>query len=284
MRRRAGAIVFVAVVALAVGLFVIWLAQGRVDQSRIYCQNHLRLLAQHSEQAGVEMPPAALGGAWVSPNVPAGTVGNPALPPDQRLSWVVPLLPLVDQTRYEPAKLAPQLDRATAWNSPKNSPAGRVPFSLVQCPAKPPPEGSEYAVTQYVGNGGVGPDAATVSLIKLPPAPLRAPPNAGCFRYDRATPYSVITDGLSNSVLFAETSNDLGPWIRGGPATVRSYLPKSSKVVLGADGQFGGNHPLGANFGFADASVRFLTDRTTPAVVEGLFTIAGGGTDPLPGE
>ena len=277
MRRRVVVIVLVGVLALALGVFVIWLAQGRVDQSRIYCQNHLRVLAQHSEQAGLELPPGALAGPWLpaqAPNVPAGTVWHPTLPPDQRLSWVVPLLPLIDQKRYETATLAPQLDLAAAWDAPKNASVGRARLALVECPGNPPPESSGFAFTQYIGNGGVGPDAATGSLS----------PKSGCFRYDRATPYTAITDGLSTSVLFAETSNELGPWIRGGPATVRSYLPKSSKVMLGADGQFGGNHPLGANFGFADGSVRFLTDRTTPAVIEGLFTSAGGGTDPLPGE
>jgi len=273
MRRRVGVIVLVGVLALALGVFITWLAQGRLDQSRVYCQNHLRVLAQHSEQAGLELLPAALAGPAQSLNVPAGTVGPPSLPPDQRLSWVVPFLPFVDQKRYETATLAPQLDRAAAWDASKNASVGRARLALVECPGHPPPE-SDFALTQYVGNGGVGPDAAMASLS----------PKSGSFRYDRATPYSAITDGLSTSVLFAETSNELGPWIRGGPATVRSYLPKSSKVVLGTDGQFGGNHPLGANFGFADGSVRFLTDRTTPSVIEGLFTIAGGGSDPLPGE
>jgi prepilin-type processing-associated H-X9-DG protein len=288
MRRRTGLLVVFGVVAVALGLFVVWLAQGRVDQSRVYCQNHLRLLAQHSEQAGLELPPGAVAGPWVpvqSPTVPAGTVWNPSLPPDQRLSWVVPLLPLMDQKRYEVAVLAPRLNRAVAWNALPNGPVGRVRLALVVCPGNPPPEGADYEVTQYVGVGGAGPDAAALALLtQPPPLPPLAPPKAGCFRYDRATPYASITDGLSTSALFAETSTDLGPWLRGGPATIRCYLPQSPRAVLGPDGQFGGNHHLGANFAFADGSVRFLTDRTTPAVIEGLFTVAGGGTDPLPGE
>lgn len=276
MRRRVSVFVLAGFVALALGFFIVWLAQGRVDQSRIYCQNHLRNLAQQSEQAGLELPPGALVGPWIpaqAPNIPAGTVGPLSLPPDQRLSWAVSLLPFIDQKRYEPAPLAAQLDRAAPWDASANASVGRVRLALVECPGNPLPE-SDYAVTQYVGNGGVGPDAAA--------GPLS--PRSGCFRYDRMTPYLAITDGLSTSVLFAETSNELGPWIRGGPGTVRSYLPKSAKAVLGTGGQFGGNHPLGANFGFADGSVRFLTDRTTPAVIEGLFTIASGGTDPIPGE
>ena len=61
-------------------------------------------------------------------------------------------------------------------------------------------------------------------------------------------------------------------------------LETGARPAIGSGGQFGGNHPRGGNFAFADGSVRFLTDRTSPGVLEGLFTIAGGTSDPLPGE
>lgn len=86
-------------------------------------------------------------------------------------------------------------------------------------------------------------------------------------------------------MLFAEVSSDLGPWLRGGPATIRPFDPTAgAKPPIGAGGQFGGNHPGGGLFAFADTSVRFLTDRTSPDVLRGLFTIAGGKADPVPGE
>ena len=53
--------------------------------------------------------------------------------------------------------------------------------------------------------------------------------------------------------------------------------------LQGSDGQFGGNHPFGANWAFADGSVRFFTDRTDPKVLLGLATIAGKDSDPIPG-
>lgn len=54
--------------------------------------------------------------------------------------------------------------------------------------------------------------------------------------------------------------------------------------AIGFGGQFGGNHREGALFGFADHSVRILTDRTDFRILAGLMTIAGGAQETLPGE
>jgi prepilin-type processing-associated H-X9-DG protein len=57
-----------------------------------------------------------------------------------------------------------------------------------------------------------------------------------------------------------------------------------AKPLLGSGGQFGGNHPDGANWLLADGSVRVFTDRTDPKLLYSFATIAGKGTDPIPGE
>ena len=111
------------------------------------------------------------------------------------------------------------------------------------------------------------------------------PSRAGCFRYDGPTQFERITDGLSQSLLFGERSGDLGPWLRGGPSTVRSFDDTvGAPPVLGRGAQFGGNHPHGANWGLADGSVRLFNPRVDPKVLYGMATIAGGEKDPLPGE
>jgi prepilin-type processing-associated H-X9-DG protein len=59
----------------------------------------------------------------------------------------------------------------------------------------------------------------------------------------------------------------------------------SAKPFLGEAGQFGGNHRGGTAFGFADGSVRFFAATSTNRpVIQALFTIAGAGFDPIPGE
>jgi prepilin-type processing-associated H-X9-DG protein len=285
MSRRVGVAVLVLLGLFAAGLFVVWINRGRADQDRAYCQNNMRILAQAAEQQGLALPPGALAGVAVpalNARVPPGTVVNLALPPENRLSWIVPLLPLFDQRRQDTAALFARIDLAAAWDAEANIAAARTRLSVLTCLANPPPPSDGPAPTQYVGAGGVGADAASLPLSyeRWPPV---APPRAGCFRYDAPTPYPTIADGLSHSVLFAEVSTDLGPWVRGGPATVR-VLEMGARPAIGNGGQFGGNHSRGGNFAFADGSVRFLTDRTSSGILEGLFTIAGGTSDPLPGE
>jgi prepilin-type processing-associated H-X9-DG protein len=287
MSRRVGVAVLVLVGLFAAGLIVAWINRGRAAQDRAYCQNNLRILAQAAEQSGLDLTPGAVAGVMASATraqVPPGTVVNPALPPDRRLSWVVPLLPVFDRKIQDTASIYEQFDRSAAWDAERNAAAGRTRLTVLTCLANPPPKSDDPAVTQYVGAGGVGPDAAALPLShdRWPPV---APPRAGCFRYDEPTPFASITDGLSYTILFSEVSTDLGPWLRGGPSTVRTLdVGNGARPAIGAGGQLGGNHPGGANLAFADGHVAFLTDRTSPDVVAGLFTIAGGTTDPLPGE
>ena len=90
---------------------------------------------------------------------------------------------------------------------------------------------------------------------------------------------------IRGASVLGERSADLGPWLRGGPATVRGLDDApAAPPLLTPGGQFGGNHATVSNWGFADGSVRPFTDRTDPKVLFDLATIAGKGTDPLPGE
>ncbi len=291
MSRRAGCAVVVLVVLFAAGVIVVWIARGRVEQDRVYCQNNLRELAQFAElhgRQGKPPDPEAPRDPSLLPSVPPGTVVNPALPPDRRLSWVVYLLPTFNQRRQDTTALLGEIDKSLPWDEGKNASAARTRLVALVCPGNPagsPPDAP--APTQYVGGGGVGPDAAALPLVPFPfaaHAPAVASPRAGCFRYDAPTPFGSIADGLSQSVLFAEVSADPGPWLRGGPSTVRTLdAAGGARPVIGTGGQFGGNHPGGANFAFADDSVRFLSDRISPSVLADLFTIAGGG-EQIPGE
>lgn len=292
MRLRVGVVVVVLLLLLAVGVLATWIVELRGDSDRATCKNNLRELSLFAIVAAGDLPegkpvfasekdkpgrpklPAKeldrarkLG---LPPAIPAGTVPNPALPPERRLSWAVELLPSLDQRRQDTSGLLASIDKTQAWDAGANAQAGRTAVRGLLCPGNPI-EGVP-AVTQYVGAGGVGPDAATL--------PATAP-TAGCFRYDSPTPLTAIGDGLSQSILFAEVSAETGPWLRGGPATVRTFDP--ARPVIGPGHQFGGNHPGGANFGMADGSGRYLSLRTDPTVLAALLTI-NGGPGPIPGD
>lgn len=274
-----GVAAFVAVVAA--GFLFTFIPRMRRGAEQLGCANHLReigLFAAHHVD-----PKSGVDPARFPTEIPAGTVLLAGTPPDDRLSWFPRVLPGFDQKRQPTDALVAGLQLAQPFAADANQAAARTRLRTALCPGNvPPTDPALPAPTCYVGIAGLGSDAA---LLALPDPPAAAPPRAGCFRYDHPTPFSSITDGLSQSILLGERSGDLGPWLRGGAATVRGLDDSPAAApVLGAGGQFGGNHAAGANWGFADGSVRFFTDRTAPQVLYGLVTIAGGATDALPGE
>ena len=253
-------------------------AKNRANQDRVYCTNNLRQLAEFAAvpTAGEGAPAPNLSRA----GVPPGTVVNPTLSPTRRLSWVADALPAVDQNQQDAAELFRRIDRAAAWDAGPNAAVARTRLGVLTCYGNPPPpDANSPAVSQYLGLSGLDPGGAETGL--GPPVP----PRGGCFRYDEPTPYAAVSDGLANTALFGETNRGLGPWLEGGPSTVRGLLVGDiAPRPVGVGGQYGGNHPGVGGFAFADGSVRFLSDRIAPAVMGGLMTIAGGTDEGTRGE
>lgn len=272
MSRRVGLVLALLIVFVGVGAVVPLLVRGRSSAAVLACQNNLRELTRFA--ADPDSLPAAARGK-VPRQIPPGTVVLPDVPADQRLSWFPVVLPILDQKRLPVAEVG-AIDVKQPWPAEPNQRAARAKLTAALCPGNPAEVGPDQpGVTMYVGVGGLGTDA-----------PANAPPHrAGCFRYDSPTPLDAITDGLSQTLLIGERSGDLGPWLRGGPSTVRGLDDRpDAPPLIGPGGQFGGNHPGGANWAFADWSVRTFTDRADPRVLHGLATVAGRGHDPLPGE
>lgn len=270
---------------LVVGLVLVGVQKQRLNADRLQCEYRLQQLGQFAtaytrgtaglkewEAPGEEVPQA----------VPPGTVPNFALPINQRLSWVCDILPFLDQKTQDTLAVRAQIDRNLSWDAPPNRAVSTTRLHLFVCPgALPDTPADQPAVTQFVGLSGLGPDSAQLPIARSIPA------RAGCFRHDIPTPLTLIRqhDGLSTTYLFAETSNDLGPWIRGGGSTVRGLdVGDGAKPSLGRGGQFGGNFPGVAGFGRADGSGRFVSERIDPLILRAHFTIAGGELAGIPGE
>jgi prepilin-type processing-associated H-X9-DG protein len=273
-----GAVLF----AVALGaLLLTAIPNARLKANFVASQNNLReiaLFAGHHAKPEATLAPNPRGKYDLSKlpaQVPPGTVLLPDVPPDLRLSWVVDLLPGMDQRRQDTVELLGRIDRAKPFLADANQKAVQTPVVALVCPESPPPvpPGSP-AVTCYVGIAGVGPDAAGLPV---------GSPKAGAFRYDSATPFDRITDGISQTLLFAETRNEVGPWLRGGFATVRGLndAPDAPPLV---GGQFGGYFPNGANFALCDGSVRVFTPKTDPRVLLPLATIAGKEAELAPAD
>lgn len=292
MRSRVSVVILALVALAAVSLFVTLLQKQRANRDVVYTTNNLRELAQFVElnpdpNATVASrlsgqgparfnptPPEKLLELGFAPEIPAGTRGNPLLPPESRLSWVSTLLPSFSQDRQPTADLYRRLDPSQPWDAPPNGEVAHSRLGVLEVYSNPlvtPP--GEPVRTQLVGLGGLGPDAAAGPRT----------PSSGAFRFGETTPFAAITDGLGETGLIADASTDLGPWLRGGAATVRSYDP--ARPAIGAGAQFGGNFPAGALVAYVDHSVRFVSHRVDPAIVANLVTAAGvGKVDPIPGE
>jgi prepilin-type processing-associated H-X9-DG protein len=273
-------LVLLAVVLLVLaGLFLPYVMHSRVNSDRVGCQNHLRELGllgvRHASAPGQPLP------AGPRDELPPGTFRNPTLPPDERMSWyaytlnaldVGPPNPAPQAKHRRPAGLADLLagfDPAGGWNSPQNQPLANYRLATAICPAqvREYPAGSPVP-TNYVAVGGIGLDTPARSL-------AAAGSSAGAYRYDDPTPDAAFTDGRGQTAQIIETNADLGPWLRGGPGTLRGLNPAATPY-LGPGRPFGGCHPGGAYVAMADGSVVFRKDTIDSAVLRAVFTLAGG--------
>ncbi|MEZ6056809.1 MAG: DUF1559 domain-containing protein [Planctomycetaceae bacterium] len=237
-----------AVVAVGVALLLPAVQAARQAARRAASTNNLRQmgLAMHNYEA-------------THRHLPSGTIANEKLKPEERLSWIVDLLPMMDQ-----GALGERIDRKSGWESDRNRQWAEISLPTLTNPATVVDDESEFPVTHYVGICGVGADAPTLA---------KNHKRAGIFGYDRTTSFRDILDGTSNTVMISEASGDYGSWMSGGKATLRSFTKKP--YINGPDG-IGGPYPGGCNMCIGDGSVRFISEDIDSEVMEALSTIAGG--------
>lgn len=265
----------IAVFALAglvlIALLVSWIARERETAARLRCQDNLRQVGWFALWDYTDRPAVfpgrdrarQLGG--ITPHAtaefPPGTVPNPVLPPEKRLSFYVELLPHFSQEGK-----VPPFDKSLAWDVPPNRTSAGTVLPLLACPSYTGPlQADGLALTQYVGSAGVGPDAP-----RLP----ANDPRAGLFRYDGRTRVEDVHDGLSHTMAMTETTQENGPWAAGGPPTLRGLDP-ATRPYIGVGRPFGGTHHGGANIILADGSAHFIVDSVSPKIFESFATIAG---------
>lgn len=255
-------IVVVAIIAVLIGLTLSATRRVREASARIQCQNNLKhlLLGLHDYESNDRPVPYPSTGDPDRPtpaSFPPGCFGPGAVPED-RLSWMVAVLPYVEQDA-----VFRQFDAATGYAG--NLPAARTQVKTFLCPAGPEAAEGADPVTHYVATAGLGLDA--------PGRPAGAAGN-GFMGYDRRTTPAMIRDGASNTIALMETRSGLGPWARGGASTVRGFDPADLPVA--GDGRPFGGHTGLFQVGYADGSVRAVRDSVDPGRLAGAITIAGG--------
>lgn len=179
-------------------------------------------------------------------------------------------------------------------------PSDALPVTVTRFTAMavPPWSSGFYGMSSYGGNAGtrsVGPSQIT---------------RDGAFFIDSCVGIADITDGTSNTLLFGERFHrdpeyhrlqpivlpgssplgGVGRWAYVASVHVGGQVTLSAAVRINygmpADGDrlalenricaFGSGHPGGANFAFADTSVRFMRESTSLSMLQALSTRRGG--------
>jgi prepilin-type N-terminal cleavage/methylation domain-containing protein/prepilin-type processing-associated H-X9-DG protein len=303
-------LVVIAIIAVLIGLLVPAVQKVREAANRMSCENNLKQLglAAHNFHdtrkrfpAGVNLPISTASGAVFPTNilVTSGKVGQPP-DPGKYISWPEALLPFIEQDNLQ--KILDLTVREYGNCLGPNSTGAQV-IQIMLCPSDQLPNtvttyttgGKTYyfGMNSYGGNGGTKSYYLDATMT-----------TDGIFWINSRVRIADILDGTSNTFLFGERYHrddvypaieTLGGWawanfnapedyIFSAWVPVNYTLPPGTKVgppLYPEDDRicaFGSGHTGGANFCFADGSVRFMTliSNADLPLLRALATRAGG--------
>jgi len=267
-------LVVIAIIGVMVGLLLPAVQAAREAARRMLCSNNLAQLglATHNFEFAHEHLPSGV----INPDGPIRSE-----PAGQHVSYLVQLLRYVEQQG-----IADNFDVTTGAYAEDNAAARAMVISTFLCPSSSAMMNDEVsaALANYAG------------CHHHEEAPIAAD-NTGLLFFNSKVRYGEIYDGSSNTILIGEMlpyADSLG-WVSGTRATLRNTgtsinemkalnvrgdwraLPEPAEA---ADplwvGGFGSHHPGGAQFCFADGSVRFLSEALDPEFYQQLGHRADG--------
>jgi len=234
-------LVVISIIGILIALLLPATQSAREAARRSQCTNNLKQigLALHNyHDTYGAFPPAVIG--------PAG------VPRERQFSWMVAILPYVEQ-----GGLYDALRLDLPWDHPHNMELLEMAPGWLFCPSDPAslaPE-KEFPKTSYV--------AITGADSTYGPGGVQ-----GIFGFDRGLRMDEIVDGTSNTLMVGEVT-DGGPWFAGGAGTAR-------RIDEWIRNETWSHHPGGGNFVFGDGSVRFLSSNTDLQTLRHMATAQGG--------
>jgi len=289
-------LVILLVIGVLLGLLLPVIQSARESSRRERCSARLRDLGMGVEQYRL-----------AEQRFPAGVVdegGGPirSEPTGQHIGWLVSILPFIaQQALYE------EFDWQAGVYAASNAQVRATVVPTMICPSYP--GGLSIQSTAQVPIDSDSPETLDARLSQH----VAISSYAGC-HHDQEAPIdddnhgtlflnskvrlSEIPDGSSQTILLGEAIPDrdsLG-WVSGTRATLRntgafelvedwwemtaSKPPKSALYV----GHFGSFHPDGANFVFADASTKFITNTIDSALFQQLGNRGEKKIEPPPAQ
>ena len=269
-------LVVVAIVGIVVAFMLPAVQAAREAARRSQCANHVRQigLAMHQyHDAKGELPNATFYGTTF-------------------LSAFTVVLPYVEEDAKSDA-----YDRSVSYRSPGNLRIIELSVPSYICPTMNLPRSVPDADPACDEYGAIGSYAVSTGTEN----PWNGPHN-GAFIFARSgvTRFKSISDGLSKTLLVGEldyglTNYNWGAcknretrwgatrWGAGYPGVslaTTSGRFNSDRLISGFTEfvTFRSDHPGGAHFALADASVHFVAETIDPAVLDALATRAGGET------
>lgn len=309
-------LVVIAIIAILIGLLVPAVQKVREAAARIQCVNNLKQvgLASHAYHdsnkrfpAGLNLPISNQSGAVFPTNalVTSGKIKQPPMP-GQFISVFEAILPYVEQDNLQRILNLTQREYANC-NGPNST--GAQVVSVFLCPSDqlPSPAVTTYTtggVTYYFGMNSYGGNGGTRSWY------ISNMTTDGIFYINSSVRIADVSDGTSNTFLFGEryhydpvytNISTLSGWAWANFNAPQDYLlsaavPINYQIPVGTalgsplfpeDNRvcaYGSGHPGGANFCFADGTVRFIasTGNADLPTLQALSTRAGGETVNLP--
>ncbi|MHC5537144.1 DUF1559 family PulG-like putative transporter [Singulisphaera rosea] len=280
-------LVVIAIIAVLIALLLPAVQAAREAARRMQCVNNLKQIALAFHNYHSQNNVFITGEGW------SGNAVSPGSPPRRSWGWRLGVLPFIEQAPlYNAFNMS-----LTAWN-PQNWPTvGDVTINAFLCPsdgkvAIPTNQGTAFSgfgysgtvnmhYSSYAGMAGTWFNLTTpIDWPGLTSVMAGANNSNGIMFQGSNIGINSITDGTSNTILIAEWAygkirdyQDQWHWWLGyNPAdsTMTSEYPINPQRVcrdgVGVNTSYidadsaGSFHPGGANFAFADGSVKFLKD------------------------